>query len=187
MGLRGSLPAREGGQHRKAVQRKAFPLALDLRARPNSLPWPPIVLAAALALGFALERAAPWGALLPDWAASVGYAIAALGLALDVWAMATMTQARTNILPNRGADRLVTSGPFAISRNPIYLGNTLLTFGVGLAARAPWLLPLAVVAALLVERLAIRREEAHLDAKFGAAWKAYAATTPRWLGLARRR
>ena len=158
-------------------------MALDLRARPNSLPWPPIILAAALALGFALERVAPWGALLPGWAASVGYAIAALGLALDVWAMATMTRARTNILPNQAADRLVTSGPFAFSRNPIYLGNTLLTFGVGLAARAPWLLPLAFVAALLVERLAIRREEAHLDAKFGPAWKAYAAATPRWLGF----
>jgi protein-S-isoprenylcysteine O-methyltransferase Ste14 len=144
-----------------------------------------MILAACWALGFLLERVAPLGALLPGWAAGAGYAAAALGLALDVWAMAVMMLARTSILPNQAADRLVTSGPFAFSRNPIYVGNTLLTLGLGLAAPAPWLLPLAFVAALLVERLAIRREEAHLHAKFGAQWRAYAGATPRWLGFPR--
>jgi len=156
----------------------------DFRARPNVLPWPPVIFAAAWILGFALESIAPLGEeSLPAWALTIGRLIAATGIALDLWAMAAMTAARTNIMPNRSARRLVTSGPFSLSRNPIYLGNTLVTLGIGLGLGALWFIPLAGVAAVLVERLAIRREEAHLAAKFGAEWTAYAATTPRWLGF----
>lgn len=107
--------------------------------------------------------------------------VIAIGLGLDLWAMATMMRTRTNILPNRAAGRLVTQGPFAISRNPIYLGNTMLMFGIGLAFNVLWLLPLGICAAALVERLAIRREEAHLALMFGPEWVAYATTTARWL------
>ena len=156
-------------------------LALDLKTRPNTIPWPPLIFATACVLGFVLEHIAPIGVLLPRVIVLGGGVAIALGLGLDLWAMATMMLARTNILPNRAAGRLVTQGPFAISRNPIYLGNTTLMFGIGLAWNALWFLPLALCGAALVEMLAIRREEAHLALLFGPEWAAYAAKTPRWL------
>lgn len=156
-------------------------LVLDLKTRPNSIPWPPLIFATACISGFVLERVAPTGAILPRWIVLGGRLAIALGLGLDLWAMATMMLARTNILPNRAAGRLVTYGPFAISRNPIYLGNTTLMLGIGLAWSALWFLPLAICVAALVERLAIRREEAHLALLFGPEWAAYAAATPRWI------
>jgi protein-S-isoprenylcysteine O-methyltransferase Ste14 len=156
-------------------------LALDLKTRPNTIPWPPLIFATVCVLGFVLEHIAPISVLLPRVIILGGGVAIALGLGLDLWAMATMMRARTNILPNRAAGRLVTNGPFAISRNPIYLGNTTLMFGIGLAFNALWLLPLSLCAAALVERLAIRREEAHLSLQFGPEWAAYAAKTPRWL------
>jgi len=155
-------------------------LTLDLHARPNILPWPPVIFGLAWILGFALEQFAPSGDLLPGWALTLGRVVVAAGIALDLWAMGTMTSANTNIMPNHGAAHLVTSGPFAFTRNPIYLGNTLVTLGIGLGLGALWFVPLAFAAALLVERLAIRREEAHLASRFGAEWDAYAAKTPRW-------
>ncbi|MBB4197694.1 isoprenylcysteine carboxyl methyltransferase [Rhodoblastus sphagnicola] len=155
----------------------------DVFTRPNTLPWPPLIFAAAWILGFALQNVAPIGDALPRWVLLCGRVVAAAGIALDLWAMAVMTAAHTNIMPNHGARRLVTSGPFALTRNPIYLGNTLVTLGIGLGLDALWFIPLAVAAAVLVERLAIRREEAHLAARFGAEWTAYAAATPRWLGV----
>jgi len=160
-------------------------LTLDLHARPNALPWPPVIFGLAWILGFALEWIAPTGHLLPGWTLTIGRAIAALGIALDVWAMAAMTSAGTNIMPNHSAQHLVTSGPFSFTRNPIYLGNTLFTIGIGLGIGALWFLPLAFAAALLVERLAIRREEVHLASRFGADWTAYAARAPRWFWRAR--
>ncbi len=156
-------------------------MAFDLKLRPNSIPWPPLIYAVAGLCGVLLERFVPTGALLPQWLQIAGGAVMALGLGLDFWAMTTMLLARTNILPNRGAGRLVTSGPFAVTRNPIYLGNTALMLGIGLAWGALWFLPLAFCAAFLVEKLAIRREEAHLAIRFGPEWATYAAATPRWL------
>jgi len=156
-------------------------LAFDLKSRPNAIPWPPLIYTVACLCGVLLERSVPTGVLLPRWLVIAGRALMALGLGLDFWAMATMMLARTNILPNRTAGHLVTSGPFAFTRNPIYLGNTLLMLGIGLAWGAPWFLPLGFVAAFLVEKLAIRREEAHLAIRFGPEWASYSATTPRWL------
>lgn len=156
-------------------------MAFDLKSSPNAIPWPPLIYAVACVCGVLLERFAPTGVFLPRWLLVGGWAVMALGLGLDFWAMATMILARTNILPNRAAGRLVTSGPFAFTRNPIYLGNTVLMLGIGLAWGAPCFLPLAFVAAFLVEKLAIRREEAHLALRFGPEWARYAAATPRWL------
>jgi protein-S-isoprenylcysteine O-methyltransferase Ste14 len=115
-------------------------------------------------------------------AAALGLAVC--GVLLDVSAMVVMARAHTTILPHHAASRLVTAGPFAWTRNPIYLGNTALLAGLGLATPARWFLPIAPAAAFAIDRLAIRREEAHLRARFGAAWDAYARVVPRWIGFA---
>ena len=160
----------------------------DYSARPNTVPWPPIiylaVALAALGLGVVWPLASPPpGSIL--WMRLAGAAIAASGIALDVAAMLAMHRARTNILPHRGADRLLTNGVFALTRNPIYLGNTLLLAGAGLAIPSAWMVAGALLAALLVDRLAIRREERHLSARFGQAYADYVARVPRWIGVRR--
>ncbi|MFG1351801.1 methyltransferase family protein [Xanthobacter autotrophicus] len=157
-------------------------------ARPNRLPWPPMIYGGALVAALALGALAPtfWPAFLAGPEVRGGGAVVAgLGLGLDLWAVVTLHRARTTILPHRAADRLVTSGPFALSRNPIYLGNTLVLLGLGLAVFNPWLMAAALLAALATDRLAARREERHLAAKFGAAFEAYAARVPRWIGRPR--
>lgn len=156
--------------------------------RPNRIPWPPLLYGAALALGFALGWLLPlgWPAALAGPAGRVlGGALAATGLGLDLWSLATLHRARTNILPHRAADHLVTQGPYALSRNPIYLGNTLLVLGLGLALANGWMMAAALGAAVATDRLAARREEAHLAARFGAAFEAYRARVPRWIGPVR--
>ena len=87
----------------------------------------------------------------------------------------------TTVLPHRGATRLITDGPFRFSRNPIYVGNTLLVAGAGLVFGVAWLIPAALAGALATQKLAIEREEEHLARRFGADWAGYAARTPRWL------
>ncbi len=105
----------------------------------------------------------------------------AIGLGLDLAAMFWMHQQRANILPHRAATALVTTGPFALSRNPIYLGNTVLVAGAALLLNNPWFLVAALIAAFAVTHLAIQREEAHLATHFGDQWRDYAHRTPRWL------
>lgn len=156
----------------------------DLRARPNRLPWPPLVYLAVVVAALWLQEAAPLdvpGALRAVPARAAGWGLLAAGLGLDLWAMVTLWRARTNILPHRAAGRLVTGGPFALTRNPIYLGNTLALLGLALALANPWLAGGAFLAFVLVDRLAARREEIHLAQRFGAEFAAYARRVPRWL------
>ena len=153
----------------------------DRSARPNVVPWPPIALVVAALAAVGLGRLFP----LPITAGALplifGWVVLAVGVALDGSAMIFMRRAKTNILPNRGADALVVSGPFRFTRNPIYVGNTVALVGLGLILGNAWFFIAAGAAALFVDRFAVRREEDHLAARFGAAWADYAQRTPRWL------
>lgn len=151
----------------------------DPTVAPNRLPWPPILYGGWLLAGILLELAVPSDVPLPRWS---GWIVVFVGIAFDGAAILAMRRARTNILPHRGADRLLTTGPFSISRNPIYVGNTLLVCGLGVAFDSLWIVGAAFVAATLTHHLAILREEAHLEARFGEAFRAYRATVPRWIG-----
>jgi protein-S-isoprenylcysteine O-methyltransferase Ste14 len=156
---------------------------------PNRIPWPPLIVLAAASAAFVLTAVLPVHAAWLRWPLPrlAGGIILASGLCLDLAAVATMAWRGANVLPHRAATVLVTSGPFRFSRNPIYLGNTLVLAGFGLAYAAPWFLPAAAAQAWLVTRVAVLREEAHLEARFGAAWTDYARRTPRWLRLPGRR
>jgi protein-S-isoprenylcysteine O-methyltransferase Ste14 len=164
----------------KQAQRSRFAMT-DRTDRPNKLPWPPMLMAAIAAAAILLGGAWPLPSFDSSVATLLGVVLVAIGLGLDIWAIVTMRGADTNIMPNRAADLLVTWGPFRFSRNPIYLGNTLLLIGIGVAGGNYWFVLGGLLSALLVDQLAIRREESHLAARFGEAWTSYAEKTPRWL------
>ncbi|KQU51180.1 hypothetical protein ASG72_15475 [Bosea sp. Leaf344] len=157
---------------------------------PNRWPWPPLIYGAAILIGIAGHYILPLpdpghGPELSAALHGFGWALLVTGAAFDLSAMITMRRASANILPHRAATALVTWGPFAISRNPIYLGNTLMMLGAGIAFGNGWLILTGLAAAALVQPLAIRREEAHLAALFGPAWLDYAGRVRRWLGRRR--
>jgi protein-S-isoprenylcysteine O-methyltransferase Ste14 len=100
------------------------------------------------------------------------------GIGLAAWSVTSASAEGIGV--DRPA-RLVTTGAFAISRNPMYLGWSTSVAGFGLAARSPWVLGAAVVAARHTHR-EILQEEGTLSRAFGAEFGAYAAATPRYLG-----
>lgn len=153
----------------------------DFAARPNRIPWPPLIFVAAALGAVGLGYVVPAGLGAPWWLRWAGVGVMLGGIGLDLAASFAMWRGRANILPHRAATALVTGGPFAISRNPIYLGNTTILLGAGLAFDTLWPIMAAGLAAGAVTRLAILREEAHLAAKFGAAWTDYAGRVPRWI------
>lgn len=145
---------------------------------PNSLPWPPMIFGGLVVAGLLLQQVQ--SIAVPEALTWPGYAVLAAGIMLDIWAMTTMARARTNILPHRAADKLVTSGPFTHMRNPIYVGNTIATFGLGLALQNGWLLVVTPLAAIATHNVAVVREQAHLQEKFGPAWSDYAGKVKAW-------
>jgi protein-S-isoprenylcysteine O-methyltransferase Ste14 len=152
--------------------------------RPNRIPWPPLIYLTSAIAGLVAEVnfPLPWATGLPATILQVVGAILGLGaLAMDVYCVKTFAEHKTTVLPHRAATALITTGPFAWSRNPIYVGNTLLVLGAGLYFGKLWLVILAPVAAVITQKLAIEREEKHLAGKFGTAWVDYASKVRRWL------
>lgn len=152
-------------------------------ARPSLVPWPPILLVGTFAAAVAMERIhpLPWPGLDDLPARIVGLAIGGLGVALMIWSVVTMLRARTNILPHRSADHLVTTGPFRRFRNPIYLADTMILLGLAEITKNVWFAVGALIFALAVTWLAILPEERHLEARFGDLYRDYKARSKRWL------
>jgi protein-S-isoprenylcysteine O-methyltransferase Ste14 len=153
--------------------------------RPNQVPWPPIIYVTAAMTASLMQAFFPLQmslvqASLIYWQ-YLGLALIIFGLAFDVSAMVTMAKAQTNIMPNRSAEKLVVTGPFRFTRNPIYVGNTALLIGLGLWFSNPWLIYATLPVVIAVDRLAIRREGAHLSSRFGKTFDSYATKVPRWL------
>jgi protein-S-isoprenylcysteine O-methyltransferase Ste14 len=153
----------------------------DIKDRPNRFPWPPVLLVLFIGLGFVLRAFLPFGLERTPVSQLVGFVFIACALGLDAWASITFSKAKTTILPHRGTETLVTDGPFQYSRNPIYVGNLMILAGVGLLAGSVWHVALVPLLALAIAHMAIRREEAHLEAKFPTQWAAYSSRVRRWL------
>ncbi len=155
----------------------------DPAQSPNTIPWPPLLLVATAATGVLFGRIHPirWPGLDDTAARAIGLGIGVLGIALAVWAILTMLRARTAVRPDRAATTLVTWGPFARFRNPIYLADVLILLGLAELTKNVWLVAGALLFAILVTWLAILPEERHLEARFGDAYMAYKERSRRWI------
>ena len=102
--------------------------------------------------------------------------LATLGLAYSVWGLAYLRRS-FSIIPE--ARRLVTGGPYGLSRHPVYLGEITTAIGVNLATTG-WLGALAVAYFITAEILRMRWEEGVLSKAFPDAYPAYAARVPRF-------
>ncbi|MDA8202271.1 MAG: isoprenylcysteine carboxylmethyltransferase family protein [Chloroflexi bacterium] len=149
----------------------------------------PVPLAAATA-GFLGASALLWrdlpiapGPRARVFAAGAGATALLAGLGLYLAGMSALGPAY-DVSSTFGArlhqgQRLVTSGPFAVVRHPMYAGLAVAAVG-GLLLYRTWA-TLAFVVSLRVVAVRARREEATLADEFGAEWKAYRERVPRWL------
>ncbi len=81
-------------------------------------------------------------------------------------------------------DCVIADGPYAYSRNPMYMAWTLLYLGIALITRSMWFL-LGLPAVVLVTHRVIRHEENVLSERFGEAYHEYADRVPRYLSIRR--
>jgi len=84
--------------------------------------------------------------------------------------------------PGLPTGEIVTTGVFAFSRNPLYLGGICLLAGISLTFDLPWGLIFLLPSIVACHYILIAPEEAYLAAKFGERYHRYTATVHRWLG-----
>ena len=143
-------------------------------------PYPPLLYGAGLLLALVGHLVAPLALPGVWWVRLLGLAPVAVAAVLALSAERAFARAQTPMMPFTNASSLLTSGPFRISRNPIYLGFTLAVVGIALLSASWWpliTLPLVVAAMTWV----IRGEEQRLTEIFGDDYRRYRARVRRWL------
>jgi protein-S-isoprenylcysteine O-methyltransferase Ste14 len=110
---------------------------------------------------------------------AVGTALVGAGESLRLWAVHHI-----GVISRTRSDRLgplVSTGPFAFVRNPLYLGNIALWTGFAISAHLVWLVPIFVLVLSLEYHAIVRWEEELLRSRRTDEYQAYAARVPRWI------
>ncbi|HEY8580654.1 MAG TPA: isoprenylcysteine carboxylmethyltransferase family protein [Beijerinckiaceae bacterium] len=110
----------------------------------------------------------------------VGLLIHAASLACLAMAVLVRTWSAIYV-GGRKQRELVTGGPYALTRNPLYVGTLFGALGAGLSFGSITLGAALCVATFLVFDWVVRLEEKRLRDEFGLPFDAYMARTPRWL------
>lgn len=144
-------------------------------------PLPTDLLLLSILLMVALHELVPIVTLVAGPLRLAGAVPIIAGLALNIWVGRLFKRAGTAVKPVDPSVALVLTGPFRISRNPMYLGMALALAGIaiGLGTASPWVIVPAFVWQIRVRFIVL--EESRLEACFGQQFLGYKASVRRWL------
>src|ERR1700732_4702911 len=149
--------------------------------RANVIASPTVIFAGVLVLGFGLDMI--WSApFLPEsWGFPLGLIVIFAAVNIKLFAVREMVRAKTNLNIHKPATDLATSGPFSVSRNPLYIGIILLNIGIGCIVNSWWIFLLSAGLAATLQKGVTEPEEAYLERKFGDKYLRYKAKVRRWI------
>ncbi len=154
----------------------------DKPDHPDVIAPPPLIYLGFLGVGLLLDQvwpvAAPVAASPRYWLA---LALFGVGLVIALAGFREFRRAKTNVNPHKPTTAIITGGPYAYTRNPLYVALALFHGAIAIALGNVWALLLLVPALLVIRYGVIAREERYLEAKFGAEYLAYKGRVRRWL------
>lgn len=143
--------------------------------------WPPVAIGLPLLAGWVATQLWDDPVELGGWRGPVGWVLMALFLGWNGWSLWLFRRHSTGLLPGQPTYSMIESGPYRLSRNPLYVGLLVLYVGLALLAPTFWGLVLFPIAVLLVHWGAILPEERYLSERFGAPYDDYRRRVRRWL------
>jgi protein-S-isoprenylcysteine O-methyltransferase Ste14 len=143
---------------------------------------PPLIFVGGFLIGLAVERLVPVSGPPVPLRVVVGLLGLAGFLYFDGFATGAFGRAGTSVLPlGDRTTSVVTNGPYRFSRNPMYVGMTLLYVGIAAATGVIWAFAPLPVVLIVIRYYVIEREETYLAAKFGDSYREYQFRVRRWI------
>ena len=143
---------------------------------------PPIWGFIYLVLAAVASAAFDWRGIVDLRSMALGIVVGLIGLVFMFWAVSTFRAAGTEINPTSATNKaLVIKGPYAFTRNPMYLGITLLSLGIafGVGSLPMFLVPILIF--VTANWVHIPFEEAKMRRQFGSAYDAFTHKVRRWI------
>jgi protein-S-isoprenylcysteine O-methyltransferase Ste14 len=154
----------------------------DNTDKSNAVIRPPIAWALALLIGLGIDRLLPLPFLGPSFPTVwVGAVLFILALALAIWAIRTISVAGSRVETTMPTTTIVATGPFAFTRNPIYLGMFIGLIGLAIAFNSLWVLIALLPFYAIIRYGVVAREETYLERKFGPSYLGYKSRVRRWV------
>ena len=142
---------------------------------------PPSYLNIFLVLPIGLHFVLPIKRIVHSPYTYLGFVFILLGLALNTWSVRELKKRNTTVDFQEMPNRLVTDGPFRISRNPLYLGGVILSLGIAILLGSLITFGFPVALLLILDRLYIPAEETRLEKIFGEEYLEYRQKVRRWI------
>jgi len=142
---------------------------------------PPLLLLFAITVSFLVSRFTPSLHISADFFPVVGVILLATGLGLFVWTVQFFQKHKTTLEPRGKPSALITTGPYAISRNPIYLGFLLVATGTAMVFANILAFIGPIMFFFFIQTLVIPFEEGMLTKIFGDFYQTYRKKIRRWL------
>jgi protein-S-isoprenylcysteine O-methyltransferase Ste14 len=142
---------------------------------------PPLVFVGFTLLGVGLQYIVPIPFFASPWITVISIVILLAGLALTIAAVREFRRTGQDPKPWKPSPELVLQGPYLLTRNPMYVGVTIVQIGLGLALGNLWISLLALGALLVVHIIAVLPEEKYLEEKFGDGYRDYRSRVRRYL------
>ncbi|MGI9388127.1 MAG: methyltransferase family protein [Methyloligellaceae bacterium] len=142
---------------------------------------PPLIFLVCLLIGIGLDAIWPVPFLQAALQYGLGLAFIVLSVALIVLVLREFSRAKTDISPYKPTMAIITTGPFAYTRNPAYLSLALLFIGIAAMADGLWIWAMVIPAMAIIHFFVVLREEAYLERKFGDGYRTYKASVGRWV------
>ncbi|MEW8276480.1 MAG: isoprenylcysteine carboxylmethyltransferase family protein [Candidatus Thiodiazotropha taylori] len=142
---------------------------------------PPVIHIVSIGLGGVIGNYFPMP--LPHWVILqwIGVMLSVMAIAITLWGMRVFQVSRNPVAPNQPVTRLMVSGPYRFTRNPLYLSLILLQLGVALFFLNGWMVLLLAPVVVFVRYYVVAREEAYLLRRFGTDYQAYQNRVRRWI------
>ncbi|MGC1442120.1 MAG: isoprenylcysteine carboxylmethyltransferase family protein [Burkholderiaceae bacterium] len=144
---------------------------------------PPIVGLTTALLMWAIAKFLPGLTVVFPWQFELAVLLAVVGVLCDLAGLYSFRKGNTTINPLKPTNtaRVITSGIYRVSRNPMYLGMSLILTGWAVYLGHPLALLMLTVFVIYINRFQITPEERILSAKFGDEFTTYMASVRRWL------
>ena len=142
---------------------------------------PPLIYLASIVTGLAIHKAWPLPLFADAQAGLLGSSLIVVSILLFAYAVKTFRTASTPVQAQKPTTALVRTGPYRLSRNPIYLAFSLFQLGLAIWVSSWWLITTLVGAVAIIHFVVIPREERYLEGRFGAEYLDYKAAVRRWL------
>lgn len=111
-----------------------------------------------------------------------GAVLIVMGVSLVVLARREFARYGQPTDPGLPTSKIITTGAFSVSRNPLYLGGIFFLAGIALAFNFPWVFILLIPSIAACHSVLILPEERYLAARFGEQYRVYAMKVHRWIG-----